>query len=107
MYTYRSTARGNGKRHTIQGIERQERDLALFKQERDEVLLTLDEKAIRAFYARWGVRCPVESLVFWAGIHKARTQIGNIPEEDRAASVAWLAEHGFTADIHTLQEGRQ
>lgn len=92
---YKIGGRRNGKRRTLQEIERQERDLALFIEGRNEVLLTLDEQAIRAYYAKWGVLCPQESLVFWAGIHKARVQIKALGEEEKATSRAWLAENGF------------
>ena len=66
-----------------------------FVQERDEALLSLDEKKIRAYGKKYGVPFPKDELVFWAGIHKARTAITSFPEDEKERSRKWLIEHGF------------
>ena len=95
MNAHYLAGRRNGKQHTLDEMHQQEAELTRFIQGRNQVLLELDEKAIRAYYAEWGVPCPTEALVFWAGVHKARVQIKAMPKEEKAASIAWLAEHGF------------
>jgi hypothetical protein len=66
-----------------------------FIKERDESLLSLDEKKIRAYAKKYNVKMPEDSKTFWAGIHKARCAIGSIPEAEKQKSRDWLKENGF------------
>ena len=66
-----------------------------FAQERDDALLSLDEKKIRTYGKKYGVPLPKDEQVFWAGIHKARTAITSFPEDEKERSRKWLIEHGF------------
>lgn len=50
----------------------------------------LDESTIR----RLVPTSPDKPEVFWAGVHKARAELGNATAAQKAESLAWLAERG-------------
>ena len=66
-----------------------------FVAERDRVLLSLDEAAIRKHNNKWHVRTPDDPVVFWIGIHKARTACLSLPREARLLSKMWLMTRGY------------
>jgi hypothetical protein len=73
--------------------------LALFKRDRREALLSLDKAKIMAYLRKYGEDPrPSSDEVFWAGIHKARTALPELPVEARLASKAWLEAHGSKSE---------
>ena len=66
-----------------------------FQEERNAALLSLDHAKIEAYAAKYNVQLPNNKQAFWAGIHKARLQIADIPDEEKEISRQWLHEHGF------------
>jgi len=52
--------------------EEQKTKIAEMVKDRDEALLSLDEKKIRAYAAKYGVTMPTGWHSFWGGVHKAR-----------------------------------
>jgi hypothetical protein len=69
-------------------------DLAAFLAEREQVLLGMDEQAIRAYLLKWnGNAGPTEPEVFWLAIHKARTALKSLPMEARQESKRYLLAH--------------
>jgi hypothetical protein len=73
-------------------------DFKKFIEERNGVLLRLDEEEVFAYCKRWGAHVPEDKTVFWAGVHKARLHIKDFPETERERSRRWLAEHGYSED---------
>ena len=67
--------------------------------ERDDALLSLDKDKIMRYMQRYGIPCPKNEIVFWAGIHKARMHINAATEQQKQESAAWLLQHGFSLDI--------
>lgn len=64
--------------------------------DRDEALGSLDEAKIRAYAAKYGEAASMsdDPLVFWGGVHFARTNIRTLPMEQRTLSKRWLRDHG-------------
>lgn len=73
-------------------------ELKQYVKERDEALLSLDEKRILLFCKRYDIQVPQSSEAFWAGVHKAILHLNAATWEQKQASYDWLMEHGFTAD---------
>jgi hypothetical protein len=70
-------------------------ELARFKLEQKEALLSFDEAKIRAFTFKWnGTKGPIHPEAFWRGVHKAITAMTTLPLEVRQRSKAWLDAHG-------------
>jgi hypothetical protein len=67
--------------------------------DRDAVLTSGDEVAIRAYYKKYGIVAPADPVVFWGAFHKARCEWRGCPPDLRAESAAWLAAHGMRAGI--------
>lgn len=67
--------------------------------ERDEAFLSLDEKKILAFCMKHNVKIPENQTAFWAGVHKAICNMNAASSEQKAASVLWLLERGFSPEI--------
>lgn len=65
-----------------------------FLRDRDEALLSLDEKKLRAYMRKYGETPPSNPVVFWMGVHKAITACMSLPIEFRRASAMWLAVRG-------------
>lgn len=77
-------------------------DLDLFRQERNEALLSLDEEKIRAFCRKWqGQEMPQNKKLFWGGVHKAITGISSLPLEFRQQSKDFLTGLG----LHSHDDG--
>lgn len=74
-------------------------DFKKFVKERDEALLSLDEKKIKRYCKKWGVPIPTDETVFWAGVHKCIVNINSAPLEKKLQSAAWLNQHGFKTTI--------
>ena len=74
-----------------------QREINAFRRERNEALLSLDEKKIREFQRKWnGMELPADMELFWGAIHKAITGTeGDLPLEFRKKSKAWLTERGL------------
>lgn len=63
--------------------------------DRDDALGSLDEAKIRAYAAKYleAGAMSADPLVFWGGVHFARTHLVNLPMTDRMLSKRWLREH--------------
>ena len=70
-----------------------------FIRERNEALRTMDMGKILAYMFKYRIPAPNDETVFWAGLHKARCHITDMPEELKAESRAWLEAHGMSAEI--------
>lgn len=68
-----------------------------FIRDRDEALLSLDRQKIEAYLTKYGSPIPPDDQIFWAGIHKARTAIKSISDEERQKSIDWLKARGLTS----------
>jgi hypothetical protein len=64
--------------------------LAQFKRERNEALLSLDRAKIEAHMKKYAASIPKNDDVFWAGVHKARTAIPSLADS-RAAEEQGVA----------------
>ena len=71
-------------------------DIATFVRERNEALLSLDREKINAYCRKYGAPEMPDTVVGWAGIHKARTAIRDFPPDEVEKSIRWLAEHGMS-----------
>ena len=65
-----------------------------FLRDRDEALLSLDEKKIKAYLRKYGETPPSNPIVFWMGVHKAITAAKSLPIEFRRKSALWLVLRG-------------
>lgn len=68
---------------------------AEFIRERREALLSMDEATIRAYAQKYGGKMPADPAVFWAGVHKARTALKDLPMNARHQSACWLRSKGM------------
>ena len=68
-----------------------------FLKDRTEALLSMDRHKIVAYYEKYGGIIAKSEVVFWAGVHKARTALRDLPETERMASEKWLEERGFNS----------
>jgi len=66
-----------------------------FVTERNCAWLSLDEVTIRQHNRKWRIRTPDDPIVFWVGIHKARTACTSLPLDARLYSKAWLSARGY------------
>lgn len=74
--------------------------MSQFVAERDEALLSLDEKKIRAYMKKYHiVYQPENETVWWAGIHKSILGIRSATPEQVERSKKWLVEHGFKPEF--------
>jgi hypothetical protein len=69
-------------------------DLDQFLKDRNEALLSLEEKKIRSHLRKYGQEPPEDQNVFWYGIHKAITACTALPKDFRQKSKAWLEVRG-------------
>ena len=67
-------------------------DIEKFVKERDEALLSLDEKKIKAYMKRYQVRfCPGNETVFWQAFTKRLLElILHQPNKKRSHMIGWL-----------------
>lgn len=71
-------------------------DVEEFKRDRLEAFLSLDEAKIRAYMVKYGISYPTDlTHLFWAGVHKARTALDDMPEEEKQISRDWLISRGL------------
>lgn len=70
-----------------------------FVRERDEAILSLDEKKIKRFCKKYGVYIPESRRAFWAGVHKTIIMLRKATPEQKRYSEEWLTQHGFTTEI--------
>ena len=73
------------------------------QEERNAALLSLDRAKIEAYAVKYNVKLPDDEQAFWAGVHKARLDIFDIPEDEKTVSRQWLRENGFK-DISKAEE---
>lgn len=66
-----------------------------FVHDRDEALLSLDEKKIRAFTRKYNISISDNPIVFWASVYKAVLAMKHCPEDIRKQAGDWLDSHGF------------
>ena len=76
--------------------------LKTFIEQRDRLLLEMDEGKIRRYYKALNVRLPVHPEAFWRAVHKARTGAATLPEDARRESAEWLKARGST----TFDDGK-
>lgn len=74
-----------------------------FVKERNEAILSLDEKKIKRYCKKYRVPIPENETVFWAGVHKCIIHIDAAPLEQKLKSAAWLNQHGFKTTIYGSQ----
>ena len=68
--------------------------------ERDAALLSLDKEMLLSYFKKYDIPCDYDSdLALWAGVHKARLQIVNMPEDAKEISRQWLTDNGFKESI--------
>lgn len=80
-------------------------DMKTFVRERDAALRSLDKKKITAYMDKYGIDWrPLNELVFWAGVHKARLSSRGFTAAEKRVSVEWLVDHGFTAAGLSMEE---
>ena len=75
--------------------------------DRDEALMSLDEKKIRLFLAKYDIKLiALDADTFWREIHAWRLTILTIPLSARLESCQWLIDHGVKRDTlgRDLQE---
>ena len=76
-------------------------------QERNEAFLSMDREKILAYSRKYNgdngyAEADIE--VFWISVHKARTAILGLPEEERRLSMEWLTERGYKHYASDLDE---
>lgn len=78
-----------------------------FVKERNEALLSLDEKKIDAYMKKYNplIKKPKDKKIYWASVHKAICNLFLVPEnnisiEQYERSYKWLQENGFNPEIH-------
>lgn len=71
-------------------------DISQLVKERDEALLSLDKKKIKAYMKKYNVSFePENETTFWAAVHKSIISIKSATDEQRAKSYNWLIQNGF------------
>lgn len=70
-----------------------------FVKERDEALFSLDERKIRAYAEKYGVRLSNEPKVFWGSVYKAIYNIIDAPTELKQKAKEWLDKNGMSTKI--------
>ena len=71
-------------------------EIARFRREQREALLSLDEQKIRAFAFKWNAtEMPSTPVTFWGAVHKAITAKKDYPLDIRRQSKAWLTKHNY------------
>ena len=75
------------------------RNTSNYAKERDEAMLSLDEKKIRDFCRKHNVSVSDNPIVFWGGVYKTVLAITSCPPEIRKKAEDWLDSHGFHRGI--------
>lgn len=63
---------------------------------RNQILRDMDVPAMKDLAVEVGMEIPDKEEVFIAGMHIARLQLLDIPQEMKDESIAWLDEHNYT-----------
>lgn len=76
-----------------------------FVEERNRVLLSLNKEKILFYMRKYNIQpytketldvpLEVRERIFWGGVHYAITQIASATNEQKEASISWLAANGF------------
>lgn len=74
-------------------------DLETIVKERNEALFSYDERKIRAYMRKYGLRAPTNNTAFWGAVNKAICNITTAPPELVAKAEKWLTEHGMSRGI--------
>jgi hypothetical protein len=74
----------------------QEHWLHTWKAARLTAFRSLDAPTIRDYAAAYAIQMPASEPAFWATVHKARTALLDLSDEERETSRAWLRERGLT-----------
>ena len=74
-----------------------------FVKDRDEALLSLDEKIIRSFFRKYNYTVPDNPLVFWASVYKSILAMNDSPADIRKKAADWLDSHGFQRTIESAR----
>lgn len=72
--------------------------------DRDEALLSLDEKKIRAFCKKYNVQLSGNPVVFWGSVYKAILAMENCPADTHRKAEDWLDSHGLQRGISAVEE---
>ena len=67
-----------------------------FVHDRDEALLSLDEKKIRAFTRKYNISISDNPIVFWASVYKAVLAMKHCPEDIRRQAFLQSSTDGET-----------
>lgn len=72
--------------------------------ERDEAFASCNEKKIRAYCKKYGIKIPEDEEIFWAGVHKAICNLflnvdTKVTIQQYNKSYDWLVEHGYSPNI--------
>lgn len=59
------------------------------------VLLSRNERRIRAFALQWGIFLPKKPTLFWAHVNRFILNLEDVQEEERKEARAWLRSHGL------------
>ena len=80
-------------------------NIKAFVRERDAALRSLDKKKLIAYMDKYGIDWkPMNDLVFWAAVHKARLSAKGFTAAEKKVSVDWLVDHGFIANGLSAEE---
>ena len=74
-------------------------DFKQFVQERNEALFSLDERKIRDYAEKYGIRMPENKKAFNAGVYKAICNITEAPEDIKIKARDWLDKNNFSEEI--------
>lgn len=75
-----------------------------FLKDRNEALLSLDKEKLLRYFTKYDIAVPSNEKVFWAGVHKARLSIKNIPVKEKEVSRKWLLENGFSCNVEQMNK---
>jgi len=65
-----------------------------FRRDRYAAFMSMDKDKLEQYCFKYHVPVPDGAHTFWAGIHKARVTIEDMPIGAINESVAWLKDHG-------------
>ncbi|MDE7389521.1 MAG: hypothetical protein K2M82_01055 [Lachnospiraceae bacterium] len=70
-----------------------------FVKERNEALFSLDERKIRAYAKKYGIKLPTTEKGFWGGVYKAICNIPDAPPDLKQKAKEWLDDSGLSTKI--------
>ncbi len=79
------------------------RQIRKYVRARDRALRDMDVDAMLALHRKHnpGARPPPDRTITLAGMHKARIQVLDMPEDLKEQSRLWLVAHGFSTGMGT------